>query len=267
MWAQLCFPTRTKGKAYKSEAQGKDVINQSAARSQTRMVFLCLPLALGVPPTMPACAYTSASLLNLSQRHHAHTGNSKGICCSGGKRNTGSAGLGYRWCSPSTAQQIPSHQIPTLHRSTSNELRRDHPSRGAPELDCAPRNLQTSHLSCHVTMDNTKFHKAHVLVNVKAKAVLPAEAAQLQKDLAEIRARPTSLLSITHLKVDLLALEHTQEFLSRALPYTTANGWQWIRPSCISLSIAVLAAQSPGNTSLFPVTHIRHRAALQRART
>lgn len=73
-------------------------------------------------------------------------------------------------------------------------------------------------------MDNTKFHKA--LVNVKAKVVFLAEAAQLQKDLAEIRTRPTSSLSITHLKDHLLALEHRQEFLSRTLPYTFVNGWQ-----------------------------------------
>lgn len=60
-----------------------------------------------------------------------------------------------------------------------------------------------------LAMDNTKFHKARVFVNAKTKAVLPAEAAQLQKDLAEIRTRPTPSLSRTHLKDHLLALSQT----------------------------------------------------------
>lgn len=48
--------------------------------------------------------------------------------------------------------------------------------------------------------DSTKFHKAPVLINVKAKVEFSAEAAQLQKDPPEIRTRPTSSLSLTHLK-------------------------------------------------------------------
>lgn len=82
LWAQLCFPTRTGGKAHKSEAQGKAVINKKVCIWRQS-----LSLALEVTPNIPACAYTSASLLNLSQRHHtwdwhSHAGNSKGSCAS-----------------------------------------------------------------------------------------------------------------------------------------------------------------------------------------
>lgn len=95
----------------------------------------------------------------------------------------------------------------------------------------------------------------------KCKGIVPCWGCSATERPGEIRTRPISLLSITHLK------DHRQEFLSRTLPYTFAKGWQWVRASCISLSIAVLAAQSPWNTSLFPVTQVHPPAALQRART
>lgn len=138
------------------------------------------------------------------------------LCGQALRRNVGSGGLGHRWCSPPTAQQIPGHQTSTLCRSTGNELRREHPSRVASELVYARKPTDISPvLPCYIGQH--QYYKAHVLVNVKAKVVLPAEAAQPQKDPAEIRTKPTSSLSITQLKNHFLALQHKQEFLSRTL--------------------------------------------------
>lgn len=179
----------------------------SCTGSDSQHTSLCLHICQPLEP-VPETPHMRLALTRRQQQRL--------LCKQALRRNVGSGGLGHRWCSPSTAQQILNHQISTFHRSTSNELRRKHPSRVASELDYAPGNLQISHLSCHVTVHNMTFHKAHVLVNVKA--LFSAEAAQLQKDLVEIRTRPTSLLSITHLKDHLLALEHRHEFLSRTLP-------------------------------------------------
>ena len=72
LWPQLCFLTCSRKNAHKSEAQGKAVINSLAAgRKRRRTVVLCLPLAPGVPPNVPACTRTSTSLLNLTQGHYA----------------------------------------------------------------------------------------------------------------------------------------------------------------------------------------------------
>lgn len=226
----------------------------------------CLPMCQPVPPPLPASWTCPRNTTHETGTHTQATAKGSAAPVWASPQEKG----GVRR-SPSIAQQIPSHQISTLSRSTSNELRREHPSRVAPELDYAPGNLQTSHLSCHVTMDNTKFHKAQVFVNVKAQVVFPAEAAQLQKDPVEIRTRPTSLPSITHLKDHLLALEHRQEFLSRTLALHLCK---WLAmnkiflnlPPCLCLLVS-LQHRSPGNTSLFPVTHIHHPAALQRATT
>lgn len=95
--------------------------------------------------------------------------------------------------------------------SSSHEPRREHPSRVAPELDYAPGNLQTSHLSCHVTPGQHQvLQSTHPWKCKGQDKVFSAEAVQLQKEPVEIRTGPTSSPSIACLKNHLLALKHRQ---------------------------------------------------------
>lgn len=151
-----------------------------------------------------------------------------------------------------------------LH-STSNELRRKHHSRVAPELDYAPGNLPTSRLSSHVTPGHHQvLQSTHPWKCKGQDKVFPAEAAQLQKDPAEIRTGPTSSPSIACLKNPLLALKHRQ---GNPAKDSALHLCKWLAMNKTFLPLAVPAAESPGNTSPFPVTRIHHPAPPHRART